>query len=88
MVIASSASTSGNADDREIAAPLDFCATLARKYENLFKRRFHIENEEPLCEYIATDLPQRNRCRIAGSNLSDCADTAPAINTESNPCSD
>ena len=69
----------GNADDREIAAPAfvamkaimkllsDFCATLARKYENLFKRRFHIENEEALCECIATDPPQRNRYRIAGS---------------------
>ena len=45
----------------------DSCATLVRKYENLFKRRFHIENEALLCECIAADPPQRNRYRIAGS---------------------
>jgi hypothetical protein len=45
----------------------DFYTTLARKYENLFKRRFHIENEELLSECIVTDPPQRNRYRIAGS---------------------
>lgn len=40
---------------------------LAHKYENLFKRRFHIENEQLLCECIIADPPQRNRYRIAGS---------------------
>lgn len=45
----------------------DFYTTLARKYENLFKRRFHIENEQLLCECIVMDPPQRNRYRIAGS---------------------
>jgi len=45
----------------------DLYTTLARKYESLFKRRFHIENEEHLCECIVTDTPQRSRYRIAGS---------------------
>lgn len=46
---------------------LDSCASLVRKYENLFKTRFRIENEEVLCECIVADPPQRNRYRIAGS---------------------
>jgi hypothetical protein len=40
---------------------------LSKKYENLFKRRFHIENERIRHECIVADPPQRNRYRIAGS---------------------
>jgi hypothetical protein len=45
----------------------DFYATLVRRYENLFTRRFRLENEALLSECIITDPPQRNRYRIAGS---------------------
>ena len=41
-----------------------FYTILARRYENLFMRRFRVENE---VECIVTDPPQRNRYRIAGS---------------------
>jgi hypothetical protein len=44
-----------------------FYTILARRYENLFTRRFRLENEALLSECIITDLPQRNRYRIAGS---------------------
>jgi hypothetical protein len=44
-----------------------FYTILARRYENLFTRRFRLENEALLSECIVTDLPQRSRYRIAGS---------------------
>lgn len=47
--------------------PANLRVFLAKKYENLFMRRFRIENEHLPRERLVAVPPQRNRFRIAGS---------------------